>query len=128
MGRRPHLNIFGGDYDTRDGTGERDYIHVEDLARAHVAAITYAAKSHGCEAINIGTGKSASVLEMVKAFEAASGRKIPYQIVDRRAGDVARMVADAGKAEALLCWKARLTITDIAATTWNWQINNPDGY
>jgi UDP-glucose 4-epimerase len=128
VGRRPHLNIFGGDYDTRDGTGERDYIHVEDLARAHFAAITFAARSHGCEAINIGTGKSATVLEMVKAFETASGRKIPYQIVDRRVGDVARMVADAGKAEALLGWKARLNIADMAATTWNWQINNPDGY
>lgn len=128
VGRLKHLNVFGDDYETRDGTGERDYIHVEDLARAHLAAIQYASTTTGCEAINVGTGQSATVLEMVKAFERASGRSVPYQIQPRREGDVARMLAGVEKAERLLGWKAELGVDDMCKTTWNWQSGNPNGY
>lgn len=128
VGRRTHLNVFGDDYDTRDGTGERDYIHVEDLARAHLAALDFAAGRQGCEAINVGTGHSATVLEMVAAFAKASGREIPYQVAPRREGDIARMLAGVEKAERLLGWKAQLTIDDMCRTTWGWQSRNPQGY
>lgn len=128
MGRLPHLEVFGGDYKTRDGTGERDYVHVEDLAGAHLAAIAYAAKARGCEAINIGTGRGATVLEMVKSFEKMSGRRVPYIISPRREGDVARSVAAVTKAERLLRWKAERDIDDMCETTWKWQLRNPNGY
>ncbi|WP_417599043.1 UDP-glucose 4-epimerase GalE [Pararhodobacter oceanensis] len=128
VGRLEYLNVFGADYETRDGTGERDYIHVEDLARAHLDAIGYTAQIRGCEVINVGTGESASVLEMVAAFEAASGRKVPYKIAPRRDGDVGRMVAAVEKAERLLGWKARHGIESMCRTTWNWQSKNPNGY
>lgn len=128
VGRLTHLNVLGNDYDTRDGTGERDYIHVEDLARAHLSAIEFATKIKGCEAINIGTGRGATVLEMVTAFEKAAGRKIPYKIGPRRAGDVACSVASVGKAERLLEWKARLGLDDMCKSTWRWQSGNPNGY
>ena len=128
VGRLQHLNIFGADYDTRDGTGERDYIHVEDLARAHLAAIEFSRTYKGCEAINVGTGYGATVLEMVKAFENVSGQEVPYQIGPRRGGDVARILATVDKAERLLGWKARLDIDDMCRTTWNWQSANPNGY
>jgi UDP-glucose 4-epimerase len=127
-GRLTHLNVFGDSYDTRDGTAERDYIHVVDLARAHLAAVDYAASNRGCEAINLGTGTGATVLEMVGAFEKASGRPIPYKIAPRRKGDVARSLASVERAERLLGWKAHLDITDICETTWRWQSNNPLGY
>jgi UDP-glucose 4-epimerase len=126
--RLQYLNVFGADYDTRDGTGERDYIHVEDLARAHLAAIEFASTSIGCEAINVGTGRGATVIEMVKAFENASGRAVPYQISSRRDGDVARSLADVSKAEQLLRWKAKLDVDDMCKTTWHWQSTNPNGY
>lgn len=128
VGRLAHLNVFGDDYDTRDGTGERDYIHVEDLARAHLAAIEYAEKTTGCEAINIGTGTGSTVLEVVKAFETASGKPIPYKIQAQRDGDVARMLAGVSKAKELLGWEAQLGIKEMCDTTWNWQSNNPYGY
>ena len=128
VGRLARLNIFGGDYDTRDGTGERDFIHVEDLARAHLAAIDFATVSAGCEAINVGTGQGATVLEMVAAFELASKRSIPYEIVPRRQGDVARMIAAVSKAERLLGWKAEYGIEEMCKTTWSWQTGNPNGY
>jgi len=128
VGRLKQLGVFGNDYDTRDGTGERDYIHVEDLARAHLAAIDYAAGTTGCEAINVGTGRSATVLEMVKAFEKAAQREIPYKIAPRREGDVGSMLAGVAKAERLLGWQARLDIDDMCKTTWKWQSENPDGY
>jgi UDP-glucose 4-epimerase len=127
-GRRESLKIFGGDYPTRDGTGERDFVHVTDLARAHVAALDYVAAHRGCEAINVGTGAGVTVLEMVRAFERVSGRTIPYEIVDRRAGDVPTSVADAGRARALLGWTARLGLDDICRSAWGWQSLNPDGY
>jgi UDP-glucose 4-epimerase len=123
-----HLNVFGADYDTRDGTGERDYIHVEDLAQAHLAAIEFSATSTGCEAINVGTGQGATVLEMVKAFEHASGRAVSYKIGPRREGDVARSLAAVDKAVRLLGWKAKLDVADMCRTTWNWQFTNPNGY
>lgn len=128
VGRLEHLSVFGADYETRDGTGERDYIHVEDLARAHLAAIESAATSARCEAINVGTGQGATVLEMVKAFEHASGRPVPYKIRGRREGDVARSLAAVDKAERLLGWKAKLDVADMCRSTWSWQSSNPKGY
>ena len=128
VGRLKHLNVFGADYETRDGTGERDYIHVEDLARAHLAAIEFSATSTGCEAINIGTGRGATVLEMVKAFKQASGREVPSKIGPRRDGDVARSLAAVEKAERVLGWQAKLGIDEMCRTTWKWQSSNPNGY
>ncbi len=128
VGRLKQLSIFGANYDTRDGTGERDYIHVEDLARAHLAAIDYASNTTVCEAINVGTGRSATVFEMVKAFEKSSGRTVPYEISPRRDGDVAHSLAAVDKAERLLGWRAELDIDDMCRTTWHWQSTNPRGY
>lgn len=128
VGRLQRLAVFGADYDTRDGTGERDYIHVEDLARAHLSALNFAAGKTGCEAINVGTGRGATVFEMVRAFEKASGRALPYLVCARRDGDVARSLAAVDKAETLLGWKARFDIDDMCRTTWNWQTANPNGY
>ena len=123
-----HLNVFGADYETRDGTGERDYIHVDDLARAHLAAIEFFRTFTGCEAINVGTGRGATVLEMLQAFERVSGRAVPCKIGPRREGDVARSLAAVDKAERLLGWKAKLDVADMCRTTWNWQSTNPNGY
>ncbi|MDP5360764.1 MAG: GDP-mannose 4,6-dehydratase, partial [Paracoccaceae bacterium] len=123
-----HLNVFGDDYDTRDGTGERDYIHVEDLADAHLAAVRYAQDHKGCEAINIGTGHGTTVLELLAAFEEASGKKIAHQTVAKREGDVARSFASVSKAYDLLGWRAERDVADMCRSTWNWQSNNPFGY
>lgn len=128
VGRLDKLSVFGGDYDTRDGTGERDYIHVEDLARAHLAALDFTVQNRGCEAFNIGTGQSVTVLEVMKEFEKASGRLIPYRIIERRDGDVARSVASVEKAKLLMGWASRLSIKEMCATTWHWQSSNPNGY
>lgn len=128
VGRRPELSIFGNDYDTRDGTGERDYIHVTDLARAHLAALNYSERHSGCETINVGTGSGATVLEMVRAFEKASGRKINYRIAKRRPGDVAASFACVRKASELLGWQATLGVEDICRSAWKWQSENPNGY
>lgn len=128
VGRLKHLNVFGADYETRDGTGERDYIHVEDLAKAHLAAIEYSERTNGCEAINVGTGQGATVLEMVASFENASNRSVPYEIGPRRDGDVARSVAAVKKAADLLHWKAEHGIDDMCKSTWRWQSDNPNGY
>ena len=127
-GRLARLRIYGNDYPTRDGTGERDYIHVEDLARAHVAALDYASRFSGCEAINVGTGRGATVLEMIREIEAASGRKVPYEIVARREGDIATSIADVRKAERLLGWKAQYGIAEMCRSAWHWQSRNPNGY
>ena len=127
-GRLERLGVFGDDYDTHDGTGERDYIHVSDLASAHLAAMRFSANRSGCEAINIGTGRPATVLDMVKSFEAATGQAIAYDILPRRPGDVAKMLASTEKATTLLDWRARFDITDMCASTWKWQSENPDGY
>lgn len=128
VGKRPHLNIFGNDYETRDGTGERDFIHVVDLARAHVAAINFVAANPGCEAFNIGTGTTYSVMEMVRGFEIASSREIPFEVVGRRKGDLPSYYADAGKASDRLGWRAEYDLKDMCASSWEWQSRNPDGY
>ncbi|TVR44375.1 MAG: UDP-glucose 4-epimerase GalE, partial [Rhodobacteraceae bacterium] len=128
VGTRDALSVYGADYPTGDGTGERDYIHVDDLARAHCAALDYAARTPGCEAINVGTGTSVSVLQMVAAFERASGRRIPYRVVPRRAGDVARMCANVEKAQRLLGWQAQMGLEEMCRSTWAWQSANPAGY
>ena len=127
-GRRDHLNVFGNDYDTPDGTGVRDYIHVVDLAKGHVAAMNYMTEHWGTEVFNLGTGVGYSVLDIVRAFEKANGITIPYEIVGRRAGDVARVYADPSRSEALLGWKAELSLEDMCRDTWNWQSKNPNGY
>ena len=128
VGRLARLDVFGNDYDTRDGTGERDYIHVEDLARAHLAALDHTTRTTGWDALNIGTGRGATVLEMVRAFEKAAGRAIPYRIAPRRAGDVACCVASVNKAERVLGWSAQLDLDAMCQSTWHWQSRNPDGY
>jgi len=127
-GSLAQLQVFGGDYDTRDGTGERDYIHVEDLASAHLAALKHAMKTTGSETFNIGTGQGTTVLEMLKAFEKAAGRSIPHRITDRRPGDVAKSVADVSKATRVLGWQAQYTVDDMCSSAWNWQSRNPNGY
>ena len=128
VGRREHLNVFGNDYDTHDGTGVRDYIHVVDLARGHVAAVDYVAKNRGCQVFNLGTGTGYSVLDMVKAFETANGVKVPYVITDRRPGDLATCYADPAKSAQVLGWKAAHTLEDMCRDSWNWQSKNPMGY
>ena len=128
VGKRPHLSIFGDDYDTPDGTGLRDYIHVVDLAQAHVAALDYAVRNTGARPFNIGTGQSYSVRDMVAAFARAAGRDIPVQVVPRRSGDIAAMQADASRAAAELGWTATHDLDDMIASTWAWQSANMDGY
>jgi UDP-glucose 4-epimerase len=128
VGRRDILHIYGNDYPTPDGTGVRDYIHVVDLAIGHLRALEYAAAHTGTVAINLGTGRGYSVLEMVRAFEAASGRKIPYQIDPRRPGDVAICYADPTRAKTLLNWQAQYDLATMCADTWRWQSQNPNGY
>ncbi len=126
-GRREKLAVFGNDYPTADGTGVRDYIHVVDLAKAHVAALEHTDKS-GAEAFNIGTGRGNSVLEIVTAFEKASGKSIPYDVVARRPGDIAEYYGDPAKAERKLGWKAELGLAEMCEDTWRWQSQNPNGY
>lgn len=128
VGRLNELGVFGNDYDTPDGTGVRDYIHVVDLAVGHVKAIEYGLKNKGTEVFNLGTGVGYSVLDMVKAFEKANDIKIPYAIKPRRAGDLARSYADAAKAKEKLGWEAMYNLEDMCRDTWNWQKNNPNGY
>lgn len=128
VGRLKELSVFGNDYDTVDGTGVRDYIHVVDLARGHVKAVDYVAGTLGCEAINLGTGNGVSVLELVEAFKKASGVDVPYKIVERREGDPAKVYANADKAKKLLGWEAEFGIEQMCKDSWNWQSNNPNGY
>ena len=127
-GRRPYLSVFGNDYDTPDGTGVRDYIHVVDLARAHLCALNRARSVHGVEHYNIGTGHGYSVLDIVKSFEAATGKAVPYKIVDRRPGDIATCYADAAKAKEILGWEAQYDMVDMCRDADRWQTMNPDGY
>ena len=128
VGKRDHLNIFGNDYPTPDGTGVRDYIHVVDLAKGHLAALDRASQINGTEIYNLGTGKGVSVLELVHAFEEATGIKVPYVIAPRRAGDVATSYADVSKAKNVLGWTAKLNVVDACRDTWKWQTMNPNGY
>jgi UDP-glucose 4-epimerase len=128
VGKLKELSVFGDDYPTPDGSGVRDYIHVVDLARGHVKAIDTIAKMPGVAIYNLGTGRGYSVLEMVAAFELASGKKVPYRIVGRRAGDIAECYADPAKALKELGWKAERGIEEMCVDTWRWQMRNPDGY
>ena len=127
VGKLDHLNVFGNDYDTKDGTGVRDYIHVVDLAKAHVAAIEYADGHKGVEIINVGTGTGYSVLDIIKAYEKACGREIPYVITDRRPGDIATCFADPKKAEELLGFKTEMDIEDMCRDAYNFICKNPNG-
>lgn len=128
VGRREALHVFGNDYNTVDGTGVRDYIHVCDLALGHVKAVEWALKNEKCDEFNLGTGKGTSVLELKCAFENASGVEIPFVIDPRRPGDPDEVYANAEKAEKVLGWRAELSVEDMCRDTWNWQSNNPNGY
>ncbi len=129
VGRLEKLRIFGDDYDTPDGTALRDYIHVEDLAAGHVAALVrLASTDQAVSTWNLGTGTGSSVFDMLHAFERAVGRKLPYEVVGRRAGDIAASYADPGRANAELGWSATRTIDDMCADSWRWQSQNPNGY
>ncbi len=127
-GKLPQLSVFGDDYDTPDGTGVRDYIHVVDLARGHVKALEYMAGKTGVEVFNLGTGVGYSVLDIVHAFEAATGVPVPYRIAPRRPGDIAQCYSSADKARELMGWQAEYDIEDMCRDAWRWQHNNPDGY
>ena len=128
VGKRDHLNVFGDDYPTHDGTGVRDYIHVVDLALGHVAALKKIEEKAGLKVYNLGTGIGYSVLDIVKAFEEANGVRIPYVIGPRRPGDIAECWSDPGKAFREMGWKTQYTILDMCADSWNWQKHNPNGY
>ena len=128
VGRLPRLNVFGNDYNTVDGTGVRDYIHVVDLAEGHVKAVDWALKNEGCEAINLGTGNGISVLQLRDAFVKASGAEVPYVIAPRRPGDPDEVYANANKAKELLGWEAKKDVDDMCKDSWTWQSNNPNGY
>ena len=128
IGRRKELSVYGNDYDTPDGTGVRDYIHVVDLAKGHVAAVRYIVSGQGCEVFNLGTGTGYSVLDMVHAFEEANGVKVPYKIVDRRPGDLPTCYADPAKSQRVLGWKAEKNLVDMCRDSWKWQSQNPMGY
>ena len=128
IGRREKLSVYGNDYDTPDGTGVRDYIHVVDLAKGHVAAVKYACGNTGCEVFNLGTGTGYSVLDMVHTFCRVNNVKVPYEIVARRPGDIATCYADPSKSARVLGWKAEHTLADMCRDSWNWQSKNPMGY
>ena len=130
VGKLPQLSVFGNDYDTVDGTGVRDYIHVVDLAKGHVAALQYLEHQNqlGFEPINLGTGKGTSVLELVNAFIKTTGQPVPYSIAPRRPGDIASCFASSDKAKHLLGWQAQFDIERMCADTWRWQSQNPNGY
>ena len=128
IGRREFLSVYGDDYDTPDGTGVRDYIHVVDLARGHVAAVKYVEQNKGCDVFNLGTGTGYSVLDMVKAFIKVNGVDVPYKIVDRRPGDLGMVYADPAKSAEKLGWKAEYGLEDMVQDAWKWQSQNPMGY
>jgi len=128
VGKREFLSVFGNDYDTVDGTGVRDYIHVVDLAKGHLQAIEKLHGNAGCHTFNLGTGQGYSVLEMVKAFSKACDKEVPYKIVERRAGDIGECYADPAYAKSVLDWQAEKTLDDMVNDSWRWQSNNPDGY
>ncbi len=127
VGKLECLSVFGDDYDTADGTGVRDYIHVVDLAKGHLCALEYAMNHTGSEAVNLGTGKGSSVLEVLRSFEKACGKEIPFKIVERRAGDIATCYADTQKAKELFGWEAQYQLDEMTADGWNFTKNNPNG-
>jgi len=130
VGKREYLSVFGGDYDTHDGTGVRDYLHVVDLAKGHTQALSYLDRTQMTKPLvmNLGTGVGYSVLDVIKAFEKASGKTIPYKIVGRRAGDIAKYYADATYAKEILGWEAEKSLEQMCRDSWNWQSQNPNGY
>ena len=128
IGRRERLQVFGNDYLTPDGTGVRDYLHVVDLADAHVKALDFAIQTTGCHVFNLGTGRGHSVLELIHAFEHASGKSVPYTTVERRQGDVAELWADATHANNVLGWHPTHSLADMCTDTWRWQTENPTGF
>ena len=128
VGQLDHINVFGDDYPTPDGTGVRDYIHVVDLARGHVSALNYMRGKHGVHVFNLGTGHGYSVLDVIHAFERACGKELPYEICPRRDGDIAETYCDASKAKELMGWEAQYDIDDMCAHSWKWQRMNPNGY
>ncbi len=128
VGRRAHVNVWGDDYPTPDGTGVRDYIHVVDLALGHLKALQRLEQHAECRAINLGTGVGYSVLDMLRAFERASGKAVPYQVAGRRAGDIAACYADPARASELLGWRAERDLQAMCSDAWRWQSNNPNGY
>ena len=128
VGKRDTLQVFGGDYETKDGTGVRDYIHVVDLADGHIKALNYLKEHAGVLTVNLGTGNGYSVLEMVRAFEKASQKEVPYVIAPRRAGDIAACFADPSYAKEILNWQAKKSIDEMCEDSWRWQSRNPNGY
>ena len=128
VGKRDYLSVYGGDWPTIDGTGVRDYIHVMDLAEGHVVALQYLDEKKDSITVNLGVGKGISVLQLLSAFERACGRKIPYKVVDRRAGDIAEFYADPSMAFELLNWKTKRSIDQMCLDAWRWQSKNPNGY
>jgi UDP-glucose 4-epimerase len=128
VGRRGHINDFGRDWPTPDGTGVRDYIHVMDLAQGHTAALEALGRLGGCHAVNLGTGRGYSVLEVVDAASRAVGRDLPWQAAPRRPGDIAQCYADPALAERLLGWQARLGLDEMCSDAWRWQRQHPNGY
>ncbi|MFC4683887.1 UDP-glucose 4-epimerase GalE [Exiguobacterium sp. s149] len=128
VGRLSELSVFGDDYDTPDGTGVRDYIHVVDLAEGHLKALDYVMNHTGAEAFNLGTGTGYSVLDLVQAFEAESGKTVPYQVTPRRPGDIAMCFADPSKSKRVLGWEAKHDVRAMCRDAWNWQSSNPNGY
>jgi len=128
VGKREKLRVFGNDYDTPDGTGVRDYIHVMDLAEGHLAALLYPPKPNSAEVYNLGCGKGYSVMEVIHAFEEACGKPVPYEVTNRRAGDIATCYADPSKAERELGWKATRSLAEACQDAWRWQSQNPNGY
>lgn len=128
VGKREYLNVFGNDYDTPDGTGVRDYIHVVDLAKGHVKALEKISDIHQVLTVNLGTGKGYSVLDMIKAFEKASGKEVPYKFASRRPGDIATCYADPSYAKEVLNWEAKYNIDEMCEDSWSWQSMNPNSY
>ena len=128
VGKRDYLSVYGDDYDTDDGTGKRDYIHVDDLASGHLASLDYLSNKSDLLIVNLGTGKGASVLELIRAFEVASNKVIPFKIVGRRSGDLPEYYADPQHAKNMLGWVARHDIGRMCADSWRWQSMNPNGY
>ena len=128
VGKRKRLSVFGSDYPTHDGTGVRDYIHVADLAKGHLKALEHLEQESGAEAYNLGTGQGSSVLDVIKTFEKVTGKKIPYELTDRRPGDAAICYANVEKARNVLGWETEKDLEDMCRDAWNWQMKNPDGY
>jgi len=128
IGKLPHINVFGDDYPTHDGSGVRDYIHVMDLASGHIKALDVIENKTGCQIFNLGTGSGYSVLDVIKTFAEISGRKIPYKVISRRAGDIAECYADPGLSKKVLNWETKFSLKEMIRDHWNWQINNPNGY